>query len=71
LSGGVSANQVLRNKLESTIKKDLSGVNFLAPERIYTTDNAAMIAAAAYFKINQRPTRNFKQLRVNPNWPLK
>ncbi len=71
LSGGVSANQALRDKLNKSVKEGLEEVNFLAPEKIYTTDNAAMIAAAAAFKIKHRPTRTFKQLRVDPNWPLK
>lgn len=71
LSGGVSANQALRDKLNKAVKEELEVVNFLAPEKIYTTDNAAMIAAAAAFKIKHRPTRTFKQLRVDPNWPLK
>lgn len=71
LSGGVSANQALRDKLNKSVKEELEAVNFLAPEKIYTTDNAAMIAAAAAFKIKHRPTRTFKQLRVDPNWPLK
>lgn len=71
LSGGVSANQALRDKLNKSVKEELEAVNFLAPEKIYTTDNAAMISAAAAFKIKHRPTRTFKQLRVDPNWPLK
>lgn len=71
LSGGVSANQALRDHLEKMIKKELTKVNFLAPAKIYTTDNAAMIAAAAAFKIKHRRTLTFKQLRVDPNWPLK
>jgi len=71
LSGGVSANQALRTHLDEKIKKSLKMVNFLAPARIYTTDNAAMIAAAAVFKIKHRPIRTFKKLRVDPNDPLK
>lgn len=71
LSGGVSANQALRDKLEESIKRELKAVNFLAPAKIYTTDNAAMIASAAVFKAKHRPARTFKQLHVDPNWPLK
>jgi tRNA A37 threonylcarbamoyltransferase TsaD len=71
LSGGVSANQTLRDHLRTAIEKELPKVNFLVPERIYTTDNAAMIAAAAVFKIKHRPSKTFKKLKVDPNWPLK
>lgn len=46
LSGGVAANKILRREL--SIKCRLSGIKFLAAERKYNTDNAVMIAAAAY-----------------------
>lgn len=71
LSGGVSANQVLRDHLKETIAKELPKVNFLVPAKIYTTDNATMIAAAAVFKIKHRASLNYQKLRVDPNWPLK
>jgi len=58
LSGGVAANKELRHRL-SVISRQLS-VNFFAPPMKYNTDNAAMIAAAAYInylnKKNRRPT---------------
>jgi N6-L-threonylcarbamoyladenine synthase len=71
LSGGVSANQALRDYLKTAITKELPKINFLVPAKIYTTDNATMIAVAAVFKIKHRSNRNFQQLRVNPSWPLR
>lgn len=71
LSGGVSANQALRDHLGQTIKNNLIKVSFLAPDKIYTTDNAAMIAAAAVFKTKHRKTKSFDKLGVDPNWALK
>ena len=71
LSGGVSANETLRSSLMEAVFKSLNKVNFLVPEKIYTTDNAAMIAAAAFFKLKRKTPTSFKNLKINPSWPLK
>jgi len=71
LSGGVSANQTLRTYLQSKVESELLKVNFLVPERVYTTDNATMIAAAAIFKSKNKQKLDFRKLRVDPNWSLK
>jgi N6-L-threonylcarbamoyladenine synthase len=73
VAGGVSANLALKNSL-STISKEL-GLEFFAPELKYTGDNAAMIAAAAYYKIASKKAillRGEKvfSLEVNSNWHL-
>jgi len=47
VAGGVAANQGLREKLLEEAKKQNVEVTF--PEMKYCTDNAAMIAAAAYY----------------------
>lgn len=49
LSGGVSANQTLRDTFAKTIKEQNLQITLHAPEKIYSTDNAAMIATAALF----------------------
>jgi N6-L-threonylcarbamoyladenine synthase len=46
VSGGVAANSALRETFES--KAATKGVNVFFPSRALSTDNAAMIAAAAY-----------------------
>jgi N6-L-threonylcarbamoyladenine synthase len=46
VSGGVAANSALRENFES--KAATKGVNVFFPSRALSTDNAAMIAAAAY-----------------------
>jgi N6-L-threonylcarbamoyladenine synthase len=46
ISGGVAANSELRDRFTS--KAALAGVNAYFPSRALSTDNAAMIAAAAY-----------------------
>ena len=48
IAGGVSANSYLREKLEELGKKH--NWNVFIPPFDYTTDNAAMVAAAGYFK---------------------
>ena len=71
LSGGVSANQKLRESLAETVKTSLPEVAFLVPAKEYTTDNAAMIAAAAVFISKTRKNIPFSKLRVDPSLQLK
>ena len=47
VGGGVSANQLLRERLTQEVSK-LDGVNLYMPDRSLTGDNALMIAVAAY-----------------------
>jgi N6-L-threonylcarbamoyladenine synthase len=49
LSGGVAANQTLKDAFAETISKQLSSVKFFAPTRGLCTDNGAMIAASAFY----------------------
>jgi tRNA N6-adenosine threonylcarbamoyltransferase len=55
LSGGVAANQTLREAFEQTIKDQQLPVKLFAPTRRLCTDNAAMIASAAYFNFKPEP----------------
>lgn len=61
LCGGVAANQRLRKKFQKNFK------NFLVPKIEYCTDNAAMVAAAAY---NKKPVP-WSKLKVRPNAIIK
>jgi N6-L-threonylcarbamoyladenine synthase len=66
LGGGVIANQALKEKFIQNIKKDFPKINFLAPERKFTTDNAAMIAIVAH--LNKKIKKiNWKNLKANAN----
>ncbi len=67
LSGGVSANDCLRNGLEDEAKKNK--FKFYVPEKIYSTDNAAMIAVAGYF--NRKKAITWKKLDAYANLKLK
>jgi len=46
LCGGVACNKTLRETIKSEAEK--RGLNFIAPELKFNTDNAAMIGSAAY-----------------------
>ena len=48
IGGGVSANSGVREAVADFCAK--RGINAWIPERTFTTDNAAMVAAAGYFK---------------------
>jgi N6-L-threonylcarbamoyladenine synthase len=61
LSGGVGANDLLRKELA---RKSEPKVKFFAPPKNLCTDNAAMIAAAAYFYYKPVP---WQKIYTNPN----
>jgi len=69
LAGGVAANKELRKQLQNAVEQKLKDVNFKMPELEYTTDNAAMIATAGYFKAKQR-TSGWTKLKVDCNLKL-
>lgn len=48
IGGGVSANSGVRQAVEDFCRR--KGVRAWIPERAFTTDNAAMVASAGYFK---------------------
>ncbi len=57
ICGGVAANKELRRQLGAECKK--WGIAFTAPANEYNTDNAAMIAAAAYLAKLRKKTYKF------------
>ena len=67
IAGGVSANSALRAAMKAECEK--RGLSCLYPEPIYCTDNAAMIAAAAYYEY-LAGTRDNESLNALPNLPL-
>ncbi len=71
LSGGVSANKKLREQMAETIKEKLPGVHYNQPDLKYTTDNAAMIATAGYFRARAKKFTPWQKLRVDPNLELR
>ena len=63
LSGGVAANQTLRESFELIMKSLHLNATLFAPQKSLCTDNAAMIASAAYFNFNPVP---WKDITADP-----
>ena len=71
LSGGVSANKLLRKTLEEKSKS--LKVSYSQPDLQYTGDNAAMTAAVGYYKFKNKDLKisDIDQLIVDANLPVK
>ncbi|MDD5528070.1 MAG: tRNA (adenosine(37)-N6)-threonylcarbamoyltransferase complex transferase subunit TsaD [Patescibacteria group bacterium] len=69
LSGGVSANLVLREEFQNAVAK--IGVACHIPPLEYTTDNAAMIAAAGYFRARKKTFTPWQKLKADSNLEFK
>ncbi|MFH1832620.1 MAG: tRNA (adenosine(37)-N6)-threonylcarbamoyltransferase complex transferase subunit TsaD [Candidatus Levyibacteriota bacterium] len=63
LSGGVSANDKLREQFQLDARRYLLDANIFYPDKKYCTDNAAMIASAAFF--NYKPL-DWRKITANP-----
>lgn len=66
LSGGVSANQRLREKFTATIQQ-FNNLTIFTPPPSLCTDNAAAIAGCAFF--NYKPV-SWKEIKTNPSLSL-
>lgn len=73
IAGGVAANKALRHTLNERAEAHHLPVSY--PPLVFCTDNAAMVAAAAYYRLqNSGPdalaqTENW-DLDIHPNWEL-
>jgi N6-L-threonylcarbamoyladenine synthase len=67
VSGGVAANGELRDRF--TAQAARANVNVFFPSRALSTDNAAMIAAAAYFHLSDAATSS-REWDAEPNLRL-
>ena len=67
LAGGVAANEELRKQFGEVIKKELPDTLYKIPHTSLATDNAAMIATAAYFRRNKATLTRWKTLKANGN----
>jgi N6-L-threonylcarbamoyladenine synthase len=63
LGGGVASNQTLRDKFALEIRNLKLEIPFFVPDKKLCTDNAAMIAAAAFF--NHEATE-WQKVSANP-----
>jgi N6-L-threonylcarbamoyladenine synthase len=70
LAGGVAANLVLRARLESDA--EANRMTFTVPPFALCTDNAAMIAMAAYFNLRGgAKLARLDKVKADPAWELK
>lgn len=70
LAGGVSANQELRKTITNKLKGE---AELVFPNKlVFCTDNAAMIAGAAYFLNQKKPAKSdqWKRIEVHSQLPL-
>ncbi|OGN28610.1 MAG: tRNA (adenosine(37)-N6)-threonylcarbamoyltransferase complex transferase subunit TsaD [Candidatus Yanofskybacteria bacterium RIFCSPLOWO2_02_FULL_43_10] len=65
LSGGVSANKLLRKELHKNTAE--AGIKYFQPPMEYTTDNAAMIAVAGYFSRSKNKKTDYKSVKMDAN----
>jgi N6-L-threonylcarbamoyladenine synthase len=70
LSGGVAANTLLRKKIGETLIKNYPSAKYFFPELKCCTDNAAMIAAAAYYHAQKKDFTDPETLIPDPNLKL-
>jgi N6-L-threonylcarbamoyladenine synthase len=66
LAGGVSANSMLRTRMQTACDKD--GIKLMYPKPVYCTDNAAMIAVTGYLRAARG---SFDGLDIEPYASLK
>lgn len=71
LGGGVAANKKLRIQLRTEIKKHLQATSYKLPPSFLTTDNAGMIALAAYHHFLAGHKTTFSKVKADPNLELK
>lgn len=67
VAGGVAANQKVRTALQQVASEN--GISFVAPPLALCTDNAAMIAYAAFERMPIAGADDFT-LAARPRWPL-
>lgn len=68
VSGGVSANKVLRKKLNLMAKQNNFKVFY--PKLEFCTDNGAMIALAGYYRYFAKKYDNNINIEIKPKWSL-
>lgn len=67
IAGGVSANRLLREKMQVMV--DELGARVFYPRMEFCTDNGAMIACAGAFRLKAGHTQDLK-ISVRPRWSL-
>jgi len=61
----------LRKQLKQRIKKEIPNTKYIIPDTKYCTDNAAMVAATAYFNLKKNKSLEPENIEANANLRLK
>ncbi len=70
LAGGVAANEALRDAVRTEVERECGPEVIVSiPAAVYCTDNAAMVAGAAYFAV-RRGVQAGWETDVRPRFPL-
>lgn len=70
LAGGVAANAKLRRTLAQALAETAPKMKFVEPPFAYCTDNAAMIAMAAFFVAKRKKFDDPAKMDVDSGWEL-
>ena len=70
IGGGVSANDALRKRFTKTFAEKSARAKLFIPTPKFTGDNAAMIAASAYFHAQKNDFTNWKKLAAHATLAL-
>lgn len=68
MGGGVSANEKIRDSLQTALAKTAPDAQFLIPDRRYSMDNGAMIAVAGYYQAQKNKFTPWRELTADPAW---
>jgi N6-L-threonylcarbamoyladenine synthase len=68
LAGGVAANLELRKQLKTALHKECPQIIYRTPNIEYSIDNAAMIAAASFYRWKEGRTKKRFQEKIKANW---
>jgi N6-L-threonylcarbamoyladenine synthase len=71
IAGGVAANLRLRLQMKEAMSQNFPNIYFLEPDLKFTTDNAAMIAAAGCVRFLNGHTTTSEKIEVEPRPELK
>ncbi|MFH1582226.1 MAG: tRNA (adenosine(37)-N6)-threonylcarbamoyltransferase complex transferase subunit TsaD [bacterium] len=66
LGGGVTASKELKKQFRDKIKKEFPKVEILIPSPSFSTDNALMVATAAFLHKDDK-NKNWKTMKANAN----
>jgi len=70
LAGGVSANRLLRDTIQTILTEKYPFVSFFLSPMTHAMDNAAMIAIAGYYSMKKGQDTNWRHVSADPNWKV-